>query len=115
MHGSTDSVVVFIKAKDNQDLEHTLEGITQTAANTRVDLIKDSGIFTTPAKENFRKSLLLVFWIYVSTFVGSSTISGYLEKVDLGSSSWYHQLIALLIKAALVAIPPSIVAFALVQ
>ena len=108
-------MVVFIKAKDNQDLEHTLEGITRTASNTRVDIIKDSGILTTLAKENLKKSLLLAFWIYVSTFSGGSAISSYLEKLDLGSSSWNHELITLLIKAALVAIPPTVVSFALLQ
>ena len=92
--------------------EHSLSA---TDAVCRPNIIKYSGILTTPAKENLKKSLLLALWIYVSTFVGGSTISGFLDKLDLGSSSWYHELISILMKAALVAIPPTIAGYALIQ
>jgi hypothetical protein len=113
IHGAKDSVSFHLKAKNTDEVEITLKGLSQSVSNTKVGLIEPSGFFTTETKDSWKRSLLFAFYIYISVFGSSSAISSALANLDLRIPIWFYGLIPEVTRAAIVAIPPTIVALAL--
>jgi hypothetical protein len=74
-------ILVYLKCKDTVDLTNTLKDITDSVTNR----LADSGYVSTPAKEQWKKSALLAFYIFLGAFFGGSTISSFIEHVDFRS------------------------------
>jgi hypothetical protein len=102
---------VYLKCKDTCDLTDTLKKITDSIPNTTANQLADSGYVSTPAKEQWKKSALFAFYIFLVTFFGGSTISGFLEHLDLQSPTFFGELLQILVKTFFISIPPTIVAF----
>jgi hypothetical protein len=111
MQGSSPRISVYPKCKDTSDLTDTLKKITDSVPNTTTYLLADSGYISTPAKEQWKKSALLAFYIFLVTFFGGSTISSYLDHLDLQSPTFFDELLHILVKTFFISIPPTIVAF----
>jgi hypothetical protein len=111
MHGTTPRISIYLKCKDIDDLTDTLKKLTDSVPNTTTYPLSDSGYLSTPAKEQLRKSGLFAIYIFLATFFGGSTISSFLEHLDLHSSTWFSEFLYIITKAALIAIPPTVVAF----
>jgi hypothetical protein len=105
-------ILVYLKCKDTFDLTDTLKKITDSVPNTTTFPLADSGYVSTPAKEQWKKSALLAFYIFLGAFFGGSTISGYLEHLDYRSPTFVNELLPILVKTFFISIPPTIVAFA---
>jgi hypothetical protein len=90
-----------------------MSNMVHTVDNTIVRSIDPSGYMTPETRVRWKNSILFSFYIYIATFFGSSTISGFMEKLDLNSPTLSSELLNVFTKAAITAIPPTIVSFVL--
>ena len=110
--GSIGAIAIYIKCRPSE-LEDVMKNLQDAVDNTIIKSIDPSGYMTPETRMNWKNSILFSFYIYIATFFGSSTISGFMEKLDLNSPTLSNDLVNVFIKAAIVALPPTIVSFVL--
>jgi hypothetical protein len=109
-----DGIQVEMKYKDANDLQKIIKGLKELATGTKISIpTYYGGILTTKAKEKLIGTIVITIVVFFSTFLTSSIITAWLEKLDLQKT--IEQIIGeatpIFLKAAVVASPPTLVAF----
>jgi hypothetical protein len=110
--GSSQGVAIRIRCRPSQ-LKGVIEIVEQAVNNTRRKSVEPVGYITVEGRENIKKGFELGVLVYLTTLISDSGISSWIQHIDLltPSNVLVQQLKPILIKAAGVAIWPTIAAF----